>query len=552
MTLLRAISISISISASLSIGCGDDAVPPATDAGTDGGEVGDAAAPDAGPTGDCELAPPAEPEIVRTDRALVRGLEADGVWSFRGIPYAAPPIGELRFAAPELPACTTDPIDATAFGAMCPQLDGAGAIVGDEDCLTLNVWSGALDGSAPILFFMHGGGNVQGSASQVEAGTAIYDGESLARATRAVVITINYRLGPLGFMTHPALTAASEHASSGNYGILDQIAALEWVERNAAAFGGDPSRVLVFGESAGALDTCMLMVSPLASGLFSAALMQSGGCVARTLESREPEGVALATAAGCGENPDPIACLRALDAAAILEASPPDIDVAGFSGADYGANVDGWVIPEDPFVALEAGRHNHVPLVVGANSDETSRAAPMVATPAAYEALVRTTFGPLGVADAVLAQYPAADYPTPRAAWVAITTDAKFVCGARRIARAAATGQTEPVYRYYFTHGLDSGPIAVFGAWHGLELFFVFGHLDLAGYVPSAGEIALSEAMMGYWSRFAATGDPNGDGAAAWPELEPTADAHLVLDTPIASGDGIRTAQCDFWDGLVP
>jgi para-nitrobenzyl esterase len=165
---------------------------------------------------------------------------------------------------------------------------------------------------------------------------------------------------------------------------------------------------------------------------------------------------------------------------------------------------------------------------------------------------VRATFGPLGIADAVLAAYPVGDYATPRAAYVQLTSDAKFVCGARRIARAAAAGQDEPVYRYHFTHGLDSGAVAAFGAWHGLEVLFVFGAIDIAGYVPSAGEVALSQEMMGYWSRFGATGDPNGGSAVPWPEYDPALDNHLVLDDPITSANGVRTTQCDFWDSLVP
>jgi para-nitrobenzyl esterase len=535
----------------LALACSSSQPPPATDAGVTPDSGGADAGVDAG--GDCALPPATEPGVVQTDRATVRGVESDGVWGFRGIPYAAPPIGALRFAPPAPPACASEEIAAMEFGPACPQFETAGgAVVGSEDCLTLNVWSAALDGSAPILFFIHGGGNVQGSASQAAAGRAIYDGEAFARATGSVVITINYRLGPLGFMAHPGLTAESEHASSGNYGTLDQIAALEWVRRNAGAFGGDPARVLVFGESAGAVNTCMMVVSPLASGLFSAALMESGGCPARPLATRESEGVDLSTAAGCEDDADPIACLRALDTTALLEARPGVADVAGLSAGNYGPAIDGWVITEDPFDTLENGRHNRVPFAIGANSDETSRAVPMITTPAQYEMAVRMTFGPLGIADAVLAAYPVGDYPTPRAAYVQLTSDAKFVCGARRIARAAAAGQDEPVYRYHFTHALDSGPIAAFGAWHGLEVLFVFGVLDVAGYVPSAGEVALSQSMMGYWSRFGATGDPNGGSAVTWPEYDAALDNHLVLDDPIGTAEDVRTAQCDFWDSLVP
>jgi para-nitrobenzyl esterase len=296
----------------------------------------------------------------------------------------------------------------------------------------------------------------------------------------------------------------------------------------------------------------MLVASPLAAGLFSAALMESGGCPSRTLAVREAEGVELSTTAGCESAMYPLSCLRALDAGAVLMARPGIADVAALGGNEYGPTVDGWVQPEPPLARIAAGRHNRVPFVVGANSDETARSAPAVPSAAAYETLVRTTFDPFGISDAVLAAYPVADYPSPRVAWIQLTSDVKFVCTARDVARAAAAGQDEPVWRYHFTHRLDSGAAAAFGAWHGLELLFVFGHLDVAGYVPSAGEIALSSAMMGYWSRLAASGDPNGAGATAWPEYDPSADAHLVLDDPIATGDGVRTAQCDFWGSVLP
>ncbi len=553
--------VTVAATAAVASGCAVDEHLLAGDAGVpaDGGEGGDASvAPDAAigvDAGSCAAGTVAEPGLVPTSSGAVRGMLAGAAWSFRGIPYAAPPVGALRWTPTVDAACASGELDATSFGARCPQYDADGALVGDEDCLSINVWTpdgydSAL-GTRPVLFFVHGGGNVQGASSNEASGVAIYDGAALAEASGAVVVTFNYRLGPFGFMAHVRLTAESEHASSGNYGILDQIAALRWVQRNVRAFGGDPAHVLLFGESAGAVDTCMLVASPLAAGLFSAALMESGACAAQPLARRELEGTELATTAGCEGAADTLGCLRALPTASVMSARPATADVASLGASLYGPNVDGWVEPESPLARIAAGRHNHVPFVIGNNGAETAQSVGRVDTPAAFDALVHATFDPYGAADAVLAAYPLTDYATPRQAWVQLTSDVKFVCNARQTARAAAMGQDEPVWRYYFTHALDSGPLRVLGAWHGLELLWVFRHLAIAGYVPSAGEIALEDAMTGYWTRLAATGDPNGAGAVAWPEYDPVRDTHLVLDDPQVAGEGVRTAQCDFWDAAL-
>ena len=291
-------------------GCDSSALPPVL--GDDGGVPGT----------ECPAAGAAEPGLVPTSSGWVRGSTTDtGTWSFRGIPYAAAPVGDLRFRPPAPAACAPTEIAATDFGAMCPQFEGeeegiaTGRIVGDEDCLTLNVWTppdyGERTSALPVLFFIHGGGNTAGSSSKRVGGQAMYDGERLAASNEAVVVTINYRLGPLGYLTLPSLAAESEHASAGNYGLLDQIAALAWVRDNIGAFGGDPARVLVFGESGGAVDTCMMVATPLAAGLFSAALMESGACAAQSGAERQSQGAELAAAAGC-DGADEVACLRAL------------------------------------------------------------------------------------------------------------------------------------------------------------------------------------------------------------------------------------------------
>lgn len=515
--------------------CGDDSPAGPSDAA-----VADAPlpAPDAPPACDPGVAP--EPGLVITGAGALRGAAAGGTFTYKGVPYAAPPVGELRWRAPEPHACWSGERDATQFGPECPQLD-EGAVVGDEDCLTLNVWAPAAPPSppAPVMVFIHGGGNSAGSSSE-----PYYDGRELAERGGAVVVTINYRIGQLGWLAHPALSAERPEGVSGNWGLLDQVAALRWVQAEIAAFGGDPAKVLVFGESAGGRNVCTLVATPAAAGLFQRALVQSGSCgFLEALAEAEAYGGMVATAAGCDGAADVAACLRGLDAATIAATLPSD--VGALAGSDYNPIVDGVVLPEMPVDALAAGTHHHAPFAIGANADETGREAPAIATVEEYEALVRAQFGGLG--DAILAQYPAAAYPTPRKAYVALTSDARFICPSRRFARAAAAGQAEPVWRYLFAHA--PGPL---GAVHGLELVYLFRTFAvIPGYTPTAADLAVSDAMIGWWSRFAAAGDPNGAGPAAWPEYASDgSDRTLVIDDPPASVDGIRAAQCDFWDTL--
>jgi para-nitrobenzyl esterase len=486
--------------------------------------------------------------VVLTDAGAVQGMADGGVQAFEGIPYAAPPLGDLRFRPPAPHACWSDTLQATAFGNECPQIDVNDKVVGDEDCLTLNIWTPNTTPSAPlpVLFFIHGGGNTQGASS-----SPLYDGSYIAAHGPAVVVTINYRLGVFGFLAAPALDAASAQGVSGNYGILDQIAALQWTQRNIAAFGGDPSRVLLFGESAGATDTCVLLASPLASGLFSRALMESGGCNQRTLADSEQTDAAVVQSVGCDTASDVAACLRALPAATLVQARKVPVDVANLGGLAYGPNVDGYVLPGEPLALIGAGTFNQVPFVVGSNADETAGLAPPpIADAAAYETALTKMYGAT-IAQAVLQEYPASAYPTPRQAYIAATTDADFVCPSRDYARAAATGGSAPVYRYFFTHALDHGVGKALGAFHGLELAFVFHTLGAsAGYSASADEQALADAIVGYWTRFAATGDPNGAGATPWPIYDTASDTYVQLDTTISAGQGVRTTNCDFWDYL--
>lgn len=487
--------------------------------------------------------------VVETSSGIYRGATLGDVLVFRGMAYAAPPAGPLRWKPPAPAVPHTGVQDAFEFGPVCLQYGDDGRLTGSEDCLTLNVWTPATKPGftgRPVMFFIHGGGNVQGSGS-----VATYDGQHLARSFGAVVVTVNYRLSALGYLAHPFLDGESPRSTSGNYGVLDLISALEWVRRNIRSFGGDPERVLVFGESAGGVNTCALVASPLAAGLFSAALMQSGGCFQPALLEVEEFGQTIVEAAGCSsQNPATVRdCMRGKSAEEIVSAVPPVILVYSGSGQLYGPAVDGWVLPKSPYDALVDGSHNHVPFVIGSNADETSRSVPPIATAAAYEAAVRLQFGLL--APLVLAQYPAASYETPKKAYVAVTTDARFVCPSRRIARAAARSQDEPVFRYFFTHVLDSSLARADGAFHGLELPFVFGTIDsIRGFRPSPAEKELSKSMGTAWFELARGGKPLLPGVH-WPEYDPVTDPYIRFGNGIGTGTGVRTENCDFWDRLT-
>jgi para-nitrobenzyl esterase len=323
---------------------------------------------------------------------------------------------------------------------------------------------------------------------------------------------------------------------------MDLVAALEWVQANIGAFGGDRSRVLVFGESAGAVNTCSLVASPRAAGLFSRALMESGGCLARPLDEREQQGVEFSDRASCAT----IECLRAKPVAELI----PDVRPVSPSGRveqAFGATVDGIMLPLAPLEAIEARRHNPMPFAIGANADETAVFTLPNVTVLEYRAFVAAIFGPV-IGARVLAEYPISEYGGPRNALIAVTTDSQFVCPSRRIAATAADAQSEPVFRYFFTQPAGSN-----GAFHGLELAYVFQRLRPALPNVTAGQLALQDAILHYWTAFAATGDPQMGGSAnvPWPAYVPGVDPYLELNIPLQAGHGVRTGKCNFWERLA-
>lgn len=536
------------------VACGEE-VRESADAGSssDLGGGSDLGAPDAPDAGHCGPSSTGVLGVVDTTEGALEGASVGGeVWAFRGVPFAAPPTGPLRWAAPQPPECRESLLSADRVGPACPQTNAQGEPTGDEDCLQLNIWTSrdALEEGPPrpVLFFIHGGGNAQGSTGVGVGSDLLYDGQPLVAAQDVVVVSTNYRLGVLGYMVHPELASL---AASGNYGIQDQVRALEWVRDNIRNFGGDPNRVMIFGESAGARNVCTLVASPSARGLFSAALMQSGGCTSRSRAEVLATSTTQVQASGCsGAEGGEIPCLRAKTATQLIRDNPLSV-VVGAPNANPGPYVDESVIPEQPYLALRAGRHNAVPIVIGANADETSRSVPEFPTREAYQSFVRLNFG--GVAEEILSLYPVSAFSSPTGAWTALTTDAQFVCPSRANARDAALGQTLPVYRYFWTQGLDASPrLAPFGAYHAVELFFVWDRLNLGGYRPTSSESGLAATVGGYWSSLAARGDPNREGQPSWPRYDPATDPTLVLDADgITVERGIRGARCDFWNRLA-
>jgi para-nitrobenzyl esterase len=495
------------------------------------------------------------------ESGAVRGVALGASVAFFGIPYALPPVGELRFRPPALPGCFEGVFDASAYGPACPQLDNKKKLVGEEDCLSLNVWTPEVSPSSrPVLVFIHGGGNVEGSSRDLLGGkNPVYDGRRLAEEQGAVVVTLNYRLGSLGFLALPELAKESPEGSTGNYGSLDQIAALAWVKRNIQAFGGDPSRVMVFGESAGARDTCALLASPLAAGLFQAALLQSPGeaCRQPTLAAVAPGMGKLVAGSDCGETPDVVACLRALPVEKLI----PQLSVGLALGIpaqpqlEYGPILDGHFLLQEPIAAFAEGKHNKVALVVGSNAEEFAALLGPTPVPTQEELTkaIGSLFAGLGAAAVatIVATYPASSYDSPRDALVAVLSDQRFVCPARAVARAVRKGQQEPVFRYSFRRRTKT-PNGEVPAQHGIELPFVFGTLsDIPGFTPTGEDLALSQSMMASWVRLAATKDL-GSGEPAWPLYDTALDTHLVLDVPISSGTLLREAECDVWDALQP
>lgn len=452
-----------------------------------------------------------QPAPAPTEYGLVQGVTENDLTVYRGIPFAAPPVGDLRWRAPQPHAKWAGVRPATAFAADPYQGDGKGNV--SEDCLYLNVWTPAKSATdrLPVLVWIYGGGFSFGSTS-----APVHNGEHLARKG-VVLVTLNYRVGPLGFLAHPELSAESPKKVSGNYGLLDQIAALRWVQRNIAAFGGDPEKVTIFGESAGAISVSMLCGSPEAKGLFRGAISQSGGNFGPTRPTTYP-----------GENMRPLASAEhsgviyaakanAKTIAELRQVPPGKLPGGWDSGAAWPI-VDGWVITDDQFKLYEAGRHNDVAVLIGYNSDEGLSFA-RDKTPDEYAANTRLRYGPF--ADKLLAAYPAG---TDRVAKTArdLMRDAAFGWQTWSWARLQSRTGKSKVFLYYFDQHPErpaDSPEADHGMPHGVDVPYVFQTLDRNDPNLAAGDFAISETVANYWINFTKFGDPNGEGLPVWPRF---------------------------------
>ena len=458
---------------------------------------------------------------LRTDAGFVEGTaSADAkVHIFKGIPFAAPPVGALRWKAPQPVTSWTGVRKATEFGARCMQ----GRIYNDmvfrdsgpsEDCLYLNVWTPATSSKArlPVMVWIYGGGFGAGAASEPRQ-----DGENLAKKG-VVVVSFNYRLGVFGFFSHPDLTRESVHHASGNYGLLDQVEALDWVRKNIAAFGGDPGKVTIFGESAGSFSVSALMASPLAQALFQRAIGESGAFFSTTLNLRplaraEDDGGKFADSLGVHS----LDALRAKPAEELLHAALNQHEIR------FPPNIDGYFLPETVFAIYARGGQSHVPLLAGWNADEVGfefilkKAKPNVQN---YRARVQTLFG--DKADALLKLYPAGtDEQAKRSAHDLAGDQFLAYSTWKWIEMHAATGES-PVFRYEFD---DAPPPSAWksnppsrGAYHSAEIEFVFETLASKNLPWRPEDEKVSDLMSSYWVNFARTGDPNGPGLPRWPE----------------------------------
>jgi len=488
----------------------------------------------------------------------VQGTVNGNTRQFLGIPFAAPPLGALRWRPPAPAIPWTGVLQATAFGPACAQLESVqGPASANEDCLYLNVWTPepAPRKPLPVMVWFHGGGNSQGSAGDPVPFPGVaglfYDAHVLAAERNVVVVTINYRVNVFGFFAHPGLAGEDpDYPYAGNQGLLDQRAALEWVRTNIRAFGGNPKKVTIFGESAGSQDVCLHMVSPGSRGLFHRGISESGGCTTRQQTAAEGAASAedFAAAVGCGATSDPLGCLRQVSAADLLAHLPQTGAGSAVSSFGFGPVVDGGFLPDQPRTLYDAGKFAKVPYILGSNADEGTLfllATRPVLTEAEYLAALQARYGAL--APQVAALYPAASFQFPQDALVRAFGDQILVCSTYDTARRAAAGGAH-AYLYNFARRI---PIPVLqavrlGAFHGSEIVYVFGSIT----PPTPADALIGETMRGYWTRLARKGQPNGNGAVRWPRYKDATDRRLNLDVETSVLSGFRRRECEFWWGV--
>ena len=485
--------------------------------------------------------------------------------SFLGIPFAAQPTGNLRWKPPQPVERWQGIRSASKFSPACPQqpsswwseMAGIDQLETSEDCLYLNVWTtnSSVEQKQPVMVWIHGGGNVEGSSHIPLIGPA------LARKG-VVVVSLDYRLGVLGYLAHPALTAESTHDSSGNYGLLDQIAALQWVQKNIGVFGGDAGSITVFGESSGAEDVCHLLASPLSKGLIHRAILESGVCLDSLYSAlRKPQnyyrnhgpgeelGMRLTAALGIANDQNALERLRAIPVDKLLKA-PQDLE-----SADFGVIADGWIVPSQPAVTFAKGRQARVPVLVGSNADETTvfgKSNPLASensrpkTVAEYRKWLTREFGEF--ADEVWKEYPANSDAETQTVFVRLQTDYEFGFGAYRLARIS-TQYGQPAYLYYFSY-VGRGPFAALGAFHSEEMMFV-GDTYWKSWKPDDSDKKLAALMGDYWTQFAKTGNPNRTGLPEWPRYDEKSERCLEFGNELKARTTPHKRGCDLFERIL-
>lgn len=450
-----------------------------------------------------------QPGQVKVEGGWIQGTVEEDLTIYKGIPFAAPPVGELRWRAPQ-PVEKWEGIKQATEFAPAPVQGGNPPSGKSEDCLYLNIWTPVKSAKEriPVLVWIHGGGFSFGSTAE-----PVYSGEMLAKKG-VVLVSIAYRVGQPGFLVHPELSAENPHGVSGNYGLLDMIAGLEWIRENIAAFGGDPDKVTIFGESAGGIAVSMLCASPLAKGLFHGAISQSGGSFGpprpttfpgenlKLLRMAEKEGLDYTEKAGASS----IEALRKMEA---------DKLPGGWGMGSAWPIIDGYVIPDDQYKLYEAGEYNDVPVLIGYNSDEGASFS-RERTPEEYRAGVERRYGKF--ADTLIKAYPAGEDNVPKTARD-LMRDAAFGWHTWSWARLQSRTGNSKVFYYYFDQHPDypeDSPRYGYGSPHGQDIAYVFMHLDTSNLQTSQSDLEISEAMGTYWTNFARFGDPNGEGVPEW------------------------------------
>jgi len=499
-------------------------------------------------------------EPVETESGLVRGTgdTETATCSWLGIPYAAPPVDELRWAAPQPHPFWSGIREATEYGAICMQ---KGGIITDflnavpdrevsEDCLFLNIWRPAKSGKFPVMVWLHGGGYTTGTGN-----SELYKGDRLARDGEVVVVTINYRLNVFGYFAHPALRDEDPNGSTGSYGSLDQVAAIRWVHENIEGFGGAPKNITVFGQSAGGRSVCTMVATPLTRGMFHRAILESGGCeTSAPLEKGYKQARQIAASLDCDYND--INCLREVPAETLLEKGSQGMLEAGLVMVPHH---DGYLLTDYPLAMIRSGNFNRVPFMGGYTKDEYRIAVLLMprvffGRPSKYEKILARSLGlPDEEAMRLAGLYPLSKYDNkPRDAYGQIIVDSFHGCPTTTGLSAAAERNPD-VYLYRFDYdGMRLG--GLIGTFHAMEIPFIFNSLDRnpVDFMYNKKNMeeakALSRIIQGYWVNFAKTGDPNGPDLPHWPRLNAEEKKFQVLDVNTRTNVLDTADQCSFWE----